>query len=66
METGYRLYDCGICDCLHPWNWRGDCRDDANRYMDEDDYIERSGLAEDTKIAVSSMDERIDANREEE
>lgn len=29
-------YRCGICDCYHPADWNGDCRDDANRYaMDE-------------------------------
>lgn len=26
-----RFYECGICDHLHPWEWAGDCRDDANR-----------------------------------
>ena len=27
------FYECGICSCLHPWDWDGDCRDDANRYL---------------------------------
>ncbi len=27
-----RYYECGICDHLHPWDWSGDCRDDANRH----------------------------------
>jgi hypothetical protein len=27
-----KFYECGICDCLHPWDWNGDCRDDANRF----------------------------------
>ena len=26
-----RYYECGICDQIHPWDWDGDCRDDANR-----------------------------------
>lgn len=30
------FYNCGICDCYHPAEWNGDCRDDANRFaMDE-------------------------------
>lgn len=32
------LYECGICDELHPWDFDGDCRDDANRFGNEDDY----------------------------
>lgn len=31
MNTPRKYYECGICDCIHPWNWDGDCRDDANR-----------------------------------
>lgn len=27
-----RYYECGICDCIHPREWNGDCRDDANRF----------------------------------
>lgn len=27
------FYECGICDHLHPTNWSGDCRDDANRFL---------------------------------
>ena len=30
MTTVY--YECGICEHLHPWNWNGDCREDANRF----------------------------------
>lgn len=25
------FYECGICGHIHPWEWDGDCRDDANR-----------------------------------
>lgn len=32
MQTKPVFYRCGICECLHPWNWSGDCRDDANRF----------------------------------
>lgn len=32
----WKYYECGICECLHPLQWDGDCRDDANRFaMDE-------------------------------
>lgn len=27
-----RYYRCGICECYHPAEWNGDCRDDANRF----------------------------------
>lgn len=33
-------YECGICSCYHPADWDGDCRDDANRYADADDFDE--------------------------
>ena len=26
------FYDCGICECYHPADWDGDCRDDENRF----------------------------------
>lgn len=32
-----RLYECGICDAFHPWDWDGDCRDNANRIYDPAD-----------------------------
>lgn len=33
-------YECGICSQYHPATWDGDCRDDANRYPDPDDFDE--------------------------
>lgn len=30
------FYQCGCCDQFHPWNFTGDCRDDANRFSAED------------------------------
>lgn len=29
-----KFYECGICGSNHPWDWNGDCRDDANRIAD--------------------------------
>lgn len=26
------FYRCGICECLHPIHWSGDCREDAARF----------------------------------
>lgn len=33
--TKPRYYECGICDHVHPWDFDGDCRDDANRFTAE-------------------------------
>lgn len=46
-------YECGICDHLHPWGWDGDCRDDANRFTNED-------VGDDAVILT--MSERVDAD----
>ena len=43
MTTKVVLFECGICDSLHPWGWSGDCRDDKNRFASVEDYIEREG-----------------------
>lgn len=32
MNSKPQYYECGICECLHPRNWDGDCRDNANRF----------------------------------
>ena len=36
-----RLYECGICGAFHPCGFRGDCRDDTNRYGGPEDYADR-------------------------
>jgi hypothetical protein len=36
------LADCDQCGSLHPYEFLGDCREDANRYGDEQDYAERN------------------------
>ena len=55
------LYECGICDCCHPWDWDGYCREDANRYADAEDYVERNNLNV-MEVEVRSMDDRIAAD----
>lgn len=54
------LYECGICESLHPWDWDGDCRDDANRYADAEDYAGRSGVSA-FDVEVRSMEDRLAA-----
>lgn len=55
------LYECDICGGVHPWNWSGDCRDDANRYADAEDYAEHNGVSV-YDIEVRSMDDRAEAD----
>lgn len=47
------FYECGICDCYHPWEWDGDCRDDANRLHEIPDDAD-----------LRSMEDRLRADRE--
>lgn len=61
----HRLYECGICDSLHPWEWDGDCREDRNRYADEAEYCERNGLDIPLhEIEVFSWEDRQAADKE--
>lgn len=34
--TKPKFYACEICGYAHPWNWNGDCRDNANRWSDDE------------------------------
>jgi len=56
-----RMYECGICECYHPWEFDGDCRDDANRFGDPEVYAEKLGINQDN-IEVLSMQDRLDAD----
>lgn len=54
LEVGGKapiFYECGICGAYHPWEWDGDCRDDANRLQEVPDYAE-----------VRSMEDRVEAD----
>lgn len=55
--SGLVIYECGICDCYHPWEWSGDCRDDANRFF-PDEYAEKMGCSE-SELVIRTMDERV-------
>ncbi len=46
LSSSRHYYECGICNCLHPLEWNGDCREDAARFApDELDefYTSRGG-----------------------
>ena len=57
------LYECGICNHVHPWDWDGDCREDANRFAGYSDYTERTGIPE-NRIEVRSWEDRQEADAE--
>lgn len=61
MEPTHILYECGICDSLHPWDWDGDCRDDENRFPDAQDYAAFVGVTE-LEIEVRTWQDRLDAD----
>ena len=56
------IYECGICDCFHPWDWNGDCREDDNRFA-ADEYAARIGVPE-SELDIRTWDERIEADNE--
>ncbi len=63
LITPHILYECGICDCYHPWEFCGDCRDDSNRFGSPEEYAEKLGVTP-YDIEVRSMDERVQADLE--
>jgi hypothetical protein len=54
----HHLYECEICGGLHRWEFSGDCRDDANRFADEEDFARRISIAR-ICIDVHSMTDRV-------
>ena len=61
MDDNTIIYNCEICGAFHPWNFDGDCRDDANRFADPEQYAASVGVDVDS-IEVRSMDERVEAD----
>ena len=51
-----KVYDCEICGAYHPWEWDGDCRDDAAR-VDLDTETDGTIV-----LDARTMDERMDAD----
>ena len=58
-ETSVVVYECGICSCYHPWDWDGDCREDANR-MESLEPLELAYGA--NNVEVRSWEERVAAD----
>lgn len=56
-------YECGICGGLHPWDWKGDCRDDSNRYAGDEEFAAAVGVSV-YDIEVRSMADRVQADKE--
>lgn len=54
-----KYYDCEICGHIHPWEWDGDCRDDANRFT----CSELESKHRRTGFELCTMDERVEADR---
>lgn len=58
------LYECGICDQLHRWEFDGDCWIDAERFSDEIEYCDKT--RQDVRlqdIEVRSWDDRQNADK---
>ncbi len=58
------IYECGICDCYHPWNWNGDSREDGNRIPSPEEHAEKLGISV-LDIEVRSMEDRVVADQEQ-
>jgi len=54
QEPPRQFYECGICEYYHLVSWKGDCRDDKNRFtamdMTDDEYQDA--------ITMQEMDDR--------
>ncbi len=54
----HHLYDCEICGALHRWEFSGDCRQDSERFPDEQAYVRKNGISLEC-VAVWPMSDRI-------
>lgn len=54
-------YEYGICGHLHPWKWRGDCREDDNRFASSD--LEDAGVDIYDSHVVRTWEERVEADK---
>lgn len=59
-----KVYECGICDHVHPWEFDGDCREDANRYAGYEDYAERNNMSS-CAVTVLTWEDRQEADNGE-
>jgi hypothetical protein len=70
-HTEHILYKCGICGWLHPWEWDGDCREDAYRVPDTGSYaaifqvpIQDILVRSHVLSEVEGMEERVEEDRQ--
>lgn len=61
MTTKPVFYDCEICGHFHPWDWDGDCRDDANRFT----YTQLDAKYGADGYEIRDMEERVAADMDE-
>jgi hypothetical protein len=59
MRTAPLYYACEICGHNHPWSFNGDCRDDENRFTDEQLDTKHGGAI---NWECRTMDERVAAD----
>lgn len=52
----YYFYECGICDCLHPCQFAGNCREDDKRFA-LDELEERYGVENVVVVPMDQADE---------
>lgn len=54
------LFDCGMCGGLHLPTFEGDCRDNKNRFNDEEDFCKKKKLlCTEVKFVIDSWAERV-------
>lgn len=56
------FYECGICGHCHPWDWNGDCRDDANRFTNDQLDVRFGG---ESGYELRTMEQRVFADSRE-
>lgn len=55
------IYECDNCGSFHPWNWNGDCREEASRFTGPEEYAERNNISENA-IEMRPFDYRFMAD----
>jgi hypothetical protein len=60
-----KFYECGICGHCHPLTWDGDCRDDSNRFTNQElddkygvngwEEVPMSGSEEDAESEITPV-----------
>ena len=53
------IYECGICDHYHPWEFNGDCRLDESRFGSPEDYTKLHECSI-WDVEIRSMEDRVE------